>query len=578
MLISSVDQELTPAGLRPPDLAALRANVDTYRVLLAQPAGAITADAAGVRNRDAVRADLVFRRFLEKAAETNVDLAVTPEYSLPWATLIAILRAGSRPAAGKLWALGCESITLAALTALRAELADIAVMLFEPLEAQGQRFLDPLVYIFRSETVADGAAKLVLLVQFKTHPMGDSYEIDHLQRGTKVYQFGNIANTVRLISLICSDAFAFTQDDALAIYQRALVLHIQLNPYPRHDVYRRYREKLFDYGNDDIEILCLNWAGGVCEWSNNTEKAWNNPSGSGWYLKPKQFDSGDATVCANHARGLYYTWLQTSRAHALFLNYNPAAYLIESSKVGHVGVPAPVSLRTGPKMQAIFAWDPATTDLVEQAKVADGFLDIIEQAGGAKDAVQKLYEASPIAAERALALGAGKITQGDWYRVGTLDSFEIEATEIVRRITFCQDVVPAAQEFRSVRLMRCRNLWQILSQPDKLPPALQDLAGGFDLVWDDNHPNQNVRSAGNALATAIYLGEEASDETIDRVSRIAADNLWRKAASPDSANSGRQRLAIWYRRDNQDHLYDTSRYTRFDVSRTESEFDFGRQG
>ena len=577
MIISPVDQELAPAGVRPPRLAALVPDVHNYQVLLAQPEGMIAADAAGVRNRNPDRATTVFRRFLEKAVETNADLAVTPEYSLPWQTLIAALRDGCQPAAGKLWALGCESITVTELTTRQAELADVATVLFEPMEMQANRFLDPLVYIFRTDPIADGPARLVLLVQFKTHPMGDPYEVDHLQCGTKVYQFGNVADSIRLVSLICSDALAFTDADAAAIYQRALVLHIQLNEHPRHAQYRRYREKLFDYHGDETEILCLNWASGVREWSNGAERTWDNASGSGWYLRPKEFDRRDATLCANHARGLYYTWLKSSRSHVLFLNYAPGTYLIETTKVGHIAVPASVSRRSGPKVVQGFRWDPTTAALVAEASAADGFAAIIDQSGAAQNAVQDAYNVSPLAAERALALCAGKIGPGAWYEVGALDSFEIATTEIVRRITFCQDTEQEAAEFRSLRLIRCRHLWQFLSDPTNLPNALKDLTAGFGLAWQAGQPHQNIRSIAGAGATAIYLGEDVGDAVVDAIAKIAADNLWRTAANENNANTNRQRLAVWHRRDGQLQLVDPRRYARFDDPRNNSEFDIVRQ-
>jgi hypothetical protein len=245
--------------------------------------------------------------------------------------------------------------------------------------------------------------------------MGDSYEIEHLQRGTKVYQFGNIANSLRLISLICSDVFDFFEEQAAAIYQLALVLHIQLNAKPRQHQYRQYRERLFYYQGDETELLCLNWAGGVCEWSNGQEKAWENPSGSAWYLRSKDFDSRDHVLCANHARGLYYTWLQTSRAHVLFLNYSAGTYLIEATKAAHTAVPASASRRVGPKLKQVFIWDPNTAALVEHDAAADGFATILEVSGAAKDAIRHVYEGSLIAAERMLALCAGKIDVGSWY-------------------------------------------------------------------------------------------------------------------------------------------------------------------
>jgi len=575
--ILRIDQELAAVGLRSPALAVLVPDVNNYTALLAQPEGSIESDADGVRNRDRVRADLVFRRFLEKAVETGADLAVTPEYSLPWETLLTSLRTGVRPAVGKLWALGCESLTLAQLSTHKAELANIATVIFEQMAEQANRFLDPLVYIFLAEPVDGGPPKLVLLVQFKTHPMGDSYEIEHLHRGSAVYQFGVVGQGLRLVSLICSDAFAFSDAEATAVYQRSLVLHIQLNPKPRQHQYRQYREKLFYYDGDETELLCLNWAGGVCEWSEGKQKAWDNPAGSAWYLRPKGFDTRDAILCSNHKRGLYYTWLKSSRAHALFLNYSPGVYLLEATKVAHTAVPASASRRVGPKLQQVFVWDTDTAALLAQAGATDGFSAILAQSGNAQDEVRRLYTASPVATERALAVCAGKIDTGEWYKVSALDSFGIETTEIIKRITFCQDLDADARGFRSARLFRCSNLWQILANANNHPTALTDLGQGFRLDWHEAHPHQNIVSGANKRATAIYLGEDVDDATIDRVAAQMAENLRRHAVNDNESITARQRLAIWYRRDNQLCRHNPDRYIKFDDPRSTSDLDLTRQ-
>ena len=58
----------------------------------------------------------------------------------------------------------------------------------------------------------------------------DHFEVNGLQLGNFVYQFGSDAQGLRLISLICSDAFAFDDENhAPAIYHQSLIIHIQLN-------------------------------------------------------------------------------------------------------------------------------------------------------------------------------------------------------------------------------------------------------------------------------------------------------------------------------------------------------------
>jgi hypothetical protein len=234
MNIVRVEQILAARGIAPPDVSALVANVNNYSVLLAQPKGLIDAGPSGVHNRDRNSAHAVFSKFIDKAIETDAHIAVTPEYSLPWETLVAALLSGKAPSSGRLWVFGCESTTLPQLKEIKAKLAPTAEVLFESLSDEDGRFLDPLVYVFISKELQTSARRVVLLVQFKTHPMGDPghFEITHLQRGTSVYQFGGAATELKLVSLICSDAFGFTDADAAQIYDRALVIHIQLNSQP----------------------------------------------------------------------------------------------------------------------------------------------------------------------------------------------------------------------------------------------------------------------------------------------------------------------------------------------------------
>ncbi len=171
MEIIPVSEVLAIEGLQAPTIKALVPSVDNYTALLMQPLGYIEASAAGVRNRDRALAQRQFSGFLAKASQTNADLVVTPEYSMPWVVLIDAIKSGLTPAAGKLWALGCESIKYAELDALKDELRTLAAVVFEPLQADPERFVDPLAYLFLAPlALGGGPPRLVLLVQFKTHP------------------------------------------------------------------------------------------------------------------------------------------------------------------------------------------------------------------------------------------------------------------------------------------------------------------------------------------------------------------------------------------------------------------------
>jgi len=582
MEIKSVSDVLAPAGLGAPTLAALVPNEVNYKVLLMQPHGEIEGSAAGVRNRDGVLAQRQFGRFLVDARETQADLVVTPEYSMPWAVLVGAIKGGIVPSQGKLWVLGCESITYSDLENLKQDLAPCATVLCETLQPDPQRFTDPLAYVFVAAPIeGDGAARIVVLVQFKTHPMGDDnhFEINGLQRGTLVYQFGGVGASLKLVSLICSDAFAFHDAHAEAIYDRALVVHIQLNPKPRQEQYRRYRDRLLAFGGDATELICLNWARDVHESCGGQVSSWHNIAGSAWYLKPDKFDERDATLCANHRRGLYYTWLQPLRAHALFFNFEPATYLLEASKVAHIGVLAAISRRRGPQLTKTCVWNDATSAWVEQVAVEDGFAAIVGESGHAKDDMERIADRNPLDAERVLALCAGKIgNTDDWHSVRQLDSCVIDASEVIRRLTFCQDTDQDAGEFRVRRLKRCAHLWDILKTDDRLPPALADLRNGFCLEWSAAYPHQNAMSANGQRATVIYMGEEASDRQIEATAKTIAEFLHRTAATPNEGLSARQRLAVWFRRDNGEiDCYDPHRYAKIDQTGDTSEYDIGRE-
>jgi len=105
MQITAVSEVLVSEGLGPPVLNALIPNESNYTVLLMQPRGEIEVSAAGVRNRDRALAEGQFGRFLNDARETQADLAITPEYSMPWTTLVAAIKASVIPEQGKLWVL-----------------------------------------------------------------------------------------------------------------------------------------------------------------------------------------------------------------------------------------------------------------------------------------------------------------------------------------------------------------------------------------------------------------------------------------------------------------------------------------
>ena len=579
MNITPVSNVLDIAGYNSPALNVLVPNESNYTVFLMQPLGQIEASTNGVRNRDRDLARKQYGRFLDDAYQSHADLVITPEYSMPWETLVNAVKSGIVPQPGKLWVIGCESIKYEELAALKQDISSYATMLYENLDVEPARFLDPLAYVFLAP--CNSILKVVILVQFKTYPMGDNdhFEVNGLQLGKCIYKFGGGESSLKLVSIICSDAFKLLDSDAKAIYDRALIIHIQLNPKPRNTQYRMYRNRLLGLVGDQTEIICLNWAMGVEEWCEGNCKQWNNNSASAWYLKSKKFDKRDETLVANHRRGLYYTWLQPLYVHALFFNYQPATYLLIATKVAHIGVPAPISRRYGPKLIKTSIWDDAETVWVEQVAAEDGFTAIVAEGNYAKDEIKRIADRNPLEAERVLALCAGKIGDSDdWYEVRNLDSCRLDSSEVVRRITFCQDTEQSACDFRVARLKRCGHLWNILKSEDHLPPALLDLKKGFCLEWSKNRPHQNVLSESGQHATVIYMGEDASETEIDRIYLKAAEYLYIGFPDFTENHNERQRLAVWYRdNDGEIKQYNRDRFVAFNKTLDNHEFDIARE-
>ena len=576
-----VDSEdiLEAAGLRSPMLRALIPNEDNYSVLLMQPRGELEADAHGIRHRDPTLAHQQFAAFLKSAKDEAVDLAITPEYSMPWSALTAAVTAGDGPAEGALWCFGCTSLSMAELEQYRKDLGADATMIFEPMTATGDRFLNPLAYLFRTVAV-DGASHLVIMVQFKTCPMGDAdhFEINGMQRGSTVYAFGGTAQQVRLVSLICSDALLFEDAHATRIYDRAIIIHIQLNPKPRHLQFRQYRSKLFRTDTDTTEILCLNWAADVSMRYGGSTKSWGNIAGSAWYLRPKGFDSRDPVLTRNHQQGLYYTWCPSLRAHAMFFNFSPAVFRITATKVFHFNVPGVLCRRIGPRLNSTSRWDDGT--LAWTARLADDqFSSLLPECGAQRDEILAIAAANPFNAERVLALAAGEITSGpQWHKLDELDSCVIPEAETIRRLTFCQDSDPDALQFRQRRASRLKRLCEeILSLPNQLPASLHDFHDGKKFDWTHNAPHQNIMATSGRRATVIYVGEDASQMQARDVKTQAAEYLRRSSADLDHELESRQRLAVWYRGNKGViELLDRDEYQAFDEPRTGPAFDIAR--
>lgn len=580
MQVTSVDNILAENGFGVPRLNALVPDQANYKTLLMQPEAYITADDSGVRNSDPEQAQLQFSAFLHTALETGADLAITPEYSTPWKVLEDAIQSDNVPVDGVLWVLGCESITPSELDELAGRLSDKIHFIYEECGGDPERFLNPVVYLFRTvhESQSDDP-RLIALIQFKVCPFGDNqhYELNRIQCGTRLYYFGGTNTQLRLVTLICSDAFAFTQQYSQQLYDRTLIIHIQLNRNPRQHQFRNYRTHLFEYGGHATELITLNWARNITADLGDGPKCWKNIAGSGWYLRPDKFDSSDSVLNRNHKLGLYYTWLEPDKCHALFFAYQASVFLLTATKVDHIGVIASLSRRIGPKVDVTYSWNSNSSCWEPTQVVDDGFPGIAAHAGNAAHDITTLSQTAPLAVERVLAICAGSpISSPDWHKVTKLDSCKIDTSEVVRRVTFCQDNHVDAGRFRQSRLRAGQRAARLLSHT-ALPASLSDFAAGYQFDWQESSPHTNVTSTDGRRATVIALDNNHTREDAENLRDVVAEYLRRTSKSDDECLEARQRLHIWYQDpQGQDALCDPYQYTQYDQTPTESPFDIGR--
>lgn len=556
MNIKPIHELLDENDLEYPKLAVLQSNESLYTALLVQPEAHIQVRDEFIRNADRAGAKAMFDAIAREASAQSVELLVTPEYSFPWETIEELLRDGSTPDIGQLWVLGCESLSMAELPTLKERFSQWADVLHEtlpPEQPATARYLDPLVYLFRTETSGSHKPRLVMVVQFKTAPSGDPHNIEatRMARGNDVYLFER-GNEVRLITIICSDAFAFRDEDVTANYENLLLLHLQLNENPRQESYMRYRRRLYDFECDQTELICLNWAEkfrfDLKDGSPITKAS--NISASAWHSKSRKFATEDGRIEHNHSFGLYYTHDFEQHRHMLHFTYKPAAFLLQATKARHHGVEAAKSRRRGPKLTRTYCWDSATMKWVDaEPPVDDGFVAMTTAYGGLATVLNNAHAISPLAVERISCISSGDFgPMRDWYAANQLPTANLEPrTEVMRRITVTQD--PKGKVFRDQRIRTIKTLASIPAADLPLPSRLEDLNNGYCFEWRPDVPNCNVISNDKSQrATLIYAGENALNADLRAL---------HASASATVANSEhRDFVCLLYRDGNEIKRYD----------------------
>ncbi|MDZ7650279.1 MAG: hypothetical protein U5K54_25840 [Cytophagales bacterium] len=376
---------------------------------------------------------------------------VSPEYSCPWEVVRTVLtNAGSQPRERALWALGCESISPAALRQFKNDFdgnAGVNIIFDETVLGKAGNFLDPLCYFFKT-TTNDGALVIVCLVQFKTQHMGvwkTPIERNNYIKGEKLYVFRNAVESIYLFTLICSEAMVFDVSEAFLrsidhrwSYTPYIILNPQLNPEANHADFRQFRRKILQY--EKKEIITLNWASGSSIKVENAVIALNQFPGSGIYTDADGINfTNDDNFIINHQRGLYYTF-RKPKHHIYHLNGLKEIFHLQNLKPFQGNGAAPLNQRSGPGM--IDLTDIAVDYSAQHAMQIDDGLITFLNSSGSPNAVLRGAILDCFEKERLITLSSGEIDPKEdklWSRINRMRVCTVDEDGVVCRLTFAQD-------------------------------------------------------------------------------------------------------------------------------------------
>ena len=541
MQLKYIDEFLETNGLKNPSLAVLRATGDRYDAMLLQPESEVVCRNDFIGNADPITANKKHLAFFQLAASKGAHLVITPEYSTPWDTVETLINHSVLPSEDALWVIGCEAITPDALSTFRQEHPTVTWIIPDSPQRGTRIFLDPLLYLFSTRTQA-GDSKIVALVQFKTQEMGgdrDTFlERNNLIKGHTIFVLRNGESSIYLFTLICSDALSFTPGDLKNLEQPHLILHIQLNPDPRHPAIQKYRKDLFDTRSNNKEVLCLNWAKNIRVQGKTVPL--NEISGSAFYTKSSELDTRDPSVLGNHAQGLYLTHWKSARGYAFFLNYSESVFYFSSTRSSQTAAPPQTASRTGPQMISTFGWDSAAHGWMQVLDCSSGIDGLCSQF----DLTQFKRNAAadnPLNFERLLTLSCGLIKGTRWNpSPDSLLIFEIDDKEIIFRVAFCEDPHAEASAFRGRTLNHLKTLHEILADPVQFPKTIADLAGNCEIKYVDAEAPANLFSTrGGTPAFVAYVGHEGTPSDKKQL----YDKMVTFCSDKDNARS---RVVLWY--------------------------------
>jgi hypothetical protein len=505
------------------DLNVLIRNSQRYSILMYQHEGIFFADNTRIGNQSNVSTQ--FNLFFEKAKETNVDLALTPEYSCPWSVIDEIISDPLKyPNERKLWVIGCESIRKAEIRLFKERFnhGNLLIYFDETLLNENNNFFDPVVYLFKA--IQNGIEKLIVLIQFKTFHMGvwDGGEIerDNLVQGKEIYILRNsiTPNSIFFMTIICSEALNFRANvnklnDAKFDWldKPFLLFNPQFNPKPIYDRFIDFRKCMFE--TDRKEVITLNW--------NHKSKIGSriflksNNSRSGITIKSEEINlNNEDRIKTNHSKGCYY-FNKGKNKHVYLLNSAVHVFHLQTPAVAIANAEEVQRRRDGPEIIHAYELTNENRQLTEiTVAVSDQHIKYLTDTGCSNPFLINV-NGCILQKERLVSISIGEVKEkaaSNWWHLDHVHSIAMdENSEVNFRITFTEDTDIASINERTKYLHAVNKLNEIL-ETKPFPESIHDLLTE-DLILSyyqnaqiDDYKYNVITEAGEKVnATIAYL-------------------------------------------------------------------------
>jgi hypothetical protein len=519
------------------ELEILKRDTQPYSSYLYQHKGVFYADNTRIGNNDPEEAMTKFINVLTKAKDENISLVLSPEYSCPKLVIDEIIaNPDLQPSQQKLWALGGESLNKEELKYFRdLQNENIHIHFEDCYSTSDKKYVDPLYYIFKGQH--DDIDKLIILIQFKTRHMGGLWksqiEPDNLIEGNTIYIIKNNDQSVRLISLICSEAMNFTAQHEQQLVQAHnwldspyLLLSLQFNPNPSHTNFIAFKQ--FALSKERRELITLNWGFSTTIHGKGALYEETNAPRSAIYFKTSdiELDFKRNKIIHNHKKGLYFLQVKRDK-RVYFLNREIELFKIHNKSVHISDGTDEQKRREGPSCTNVYYFDKNLNLIEFTNDIPDNHIDFLIDRG-----VSNVYlldsTKSVIDKEILLNISTGnvKAKEGNkWADIINLNSFSLnELDECNNRLTYIEDTYQSSENARQFFCNCIVELDQnILPKPEDYPHSIKHLKDkNISLAYANNahtfNYKYNVINSEKKIekATICYVGSAVSTKIVEK--------------------------------------------------------------